>query len=357
MEPLPRTRLNLDSPLMVPSSPRFEVAGWVACRSKIRSVALVHGSRRCALDLRPRSDVAKAQPDYRATAGFSGWADSSFVVDRALRFAVATDLGEEEHAVPLFGASPLPESIVQEHLRGDGVEIGAFKTPIPGIAPIYVDRFAEYAGEPTLADYAGDACSLPFLDSSLDYVASSHVIEHVANPLAALCEWVRVLRHGGKIFAVVPDRRLTFDHSRPLTPAGHMLADFRNRVGQNDPTHIDDFVYGVDWAQYSPQTAAADIARARDALAARYRSAVARGEEINIHFHTFELESFAELIALGNRAKIWPGYLALVDFRPAFPASNPNGFAVVAQISKTIRERIRSVWSPRGLRSDAIRFR
>lgn len=72
--------------------------------------------------------------------------------------------------------------VVPKYLTGLGVEIGAFKTPIPGVKPIYVDLFSHYAGEATLAEYYGDACSLPFYDSSLHYVATSHVLEHVANP-------------------------------------------------------------------------------------------------------------------------------------------------------------------------------
>ncbi|HEY5551003.1 MAG TPA: methyltransferase domain-containing protein, partial [Opitutaceae bacterium] len=142
--------------------------------------------------------------------------------------------------------------IVPRYLAGSGVEIGAFKTPIPGIRPVYVDRFANYAGEPTHADFYGDACELPFHDSSLRYVASSHVLEHVANPFAALAEWFRVLKHGGCIYMVVPDRRRTFDHARPLTDVAHMLADFRNGTTQSDATHIDDFVHGVDWRTFSP---------------------------------------------------------------------------------------------------------
>ena len=95
------------------------------------------------------------------------------------------------------------EAIAPGLLASPGVEIGAFKTPIPGITPIQVDLLAEFAREPTLAEYMGSAIDLPFEDSSLNYVASSHVIEHVANPLAAFQEWYRVLRHGGVIYMVV----------------------------------------------------------------------------------------------------------------------------------------------------------
>ena len=107
-----------------------------------------------------------------------------------------------------------------------------------------------------------------------------HVLEHVANPIAALREWVRVLAHGGIIYMVVPDRRHTFDHRRPLTTAAHMLDDFRHGVTQSDGTHIDDFVYGVDWTTFSPSTPAAEEQKARDEFAATYRNAVHAGRYV-----------------------------------------------------------------------------
>ena len=118
--------------------------------------------------------------------------------------------------------------------RDFGVEVGAFKTPVPGIRPFYVDRFAEYAHERVLADYYGDLCGLPFRDDSLDYVVASHVIEHVANPVKALWECARVVRHGGMVYLVVPDRRFTFDHTRALTPPEHMIADFDRGTNPSD---------------------------------------------------------------------------------------------------------------------------
>ena len=229
---------------------------------------------------------------------------------------------------------------VGRYLREPGVEIGAFKTPIPGIKPTYVDRFTTYAGEATLADHIGDACELPFGDSSLRYVASSHVLEHVANPLAALAEWHRVLRHGGIIYLVVPDRRKTFDHRRPVTPAGHMLADFRNGVTQSDATHIDDFVYGLDWSMYSPGTPRGSEMAAREELASVYRRSVAAGLEINIHFHVFESSSLTGLIELGNREGVWRGSIDVVDVAEAFPESNPIGFLVVARVRKPFLDRM-----------------
>jgi SAM-dependent methyltransferase len=241
-------------------------------------------------------------------------------------------------------------------LRGKGVEIGAFKTPLPGITPVYLDRFAEYAGERTLADYYGDACSIPFADSSLDYVATSHVLEHVANPLAALREWYRALRHGGVVYLVVPDRRKTFDHPRALTSVEHMRDDFLRGTTQVDGTHIDDFAFGVEWALFSPHCPPAEAPAAREALAAGYRHAIAHGQEINIHFHTFEPTTGVALIEAGNEARLWPGRFVIEHVHEDFPASNPNGFLIVARVRKTVGERLRALVEPPGLLPTARRM-
>ncbi len=245
---------------------------------------------------------------------------------------------------------------VSTYLAGTGVEVGAFKTPIPGIRPIYVDRFREYAGEPTLAEYYGDACDLPFEDSSLDFVATSHVLEHVANPLAALREWHRVLRHGGIIYMVVPDRTLTFDRLRALTPVGHLLDDFRKEVTQVDGTHIDDFVFGVDWALFSPGTPAGDEMPAREALAENYRRSVKSGLEINIHFHTFERASAVEMIAAGNASKVWNGSIQVIEGADRFPGSNPNGFLLIARVLKPWTTRLAASFGKKGLKPSARKF-
>jgi SAM-dependent methyltransferase len=231
-----------------------------------------------------------------------------------------------------------------EAAPGIGVEIGAFKTPLPLIKPFYVDRFKEFAGEPCLADFLGDATSLPFRDNSLDYVVTSHVLEHVANPVGALAEWYRVLRPNGIIYLVVPDRRYTWDHARPLTTVAHMLEDFERDTTPADPTHIDDFVHGVDWSTYSPATPPAEVPNKKSELSEIYHRAVASGHEINIHFHVFEPSN---LLALIDRLTCWTRTRfrwRLVDQAERFPANNPNGFLAVIRVQKTWADRLQSLW-------------
>jgi SAM-dependent methyltransferase len=243
--------------------------------------------------------------------------------------------------------------VVPHYLHGNGVEIGAFKTPIPGIAPVYVDRFGHYANEPTGAEYLGDACALPFHTRSLDYVATSHVIEHVANPVAAFKEWCRVLKHDGIIYMVVPDRRLTFDHPRPLTAVPHILDDFAHGTTQVDGTHIDDFTFGVDWALFSPATPPDNAQAEREALAASYRERIAQGLEINIHFHTYEPEQMFALIAGANEVLGGPK-IEVLHAVERFPAENPIGFLVLARVRHPLIAR--RAHKGTALRSDAQRF-
>jgi len=246
--------------------------------------------------------------------------------------------------------------LVPKYLHGHGTEIGAFKTPIPGIKPIYVDRFAEYANERTLAEYYGDACDLPFHESSLDYVATSHVLEHVANPYRALWEWVRVLRHKGIIYMVVPHRQATFDRQRPLTTVEHMIADFHANVTQCDGTHIDDFVYGVDWQTFSPGTSAGETPEAQRKLAEAYRHATSHNSEINIHFHTFEPATLRSLVDEGNKRALWPARIETLTVIENFPSDNPNGILLVGKVLKPLSARVRTLLAPKGLKSGAKKF-
>jgi SAM-dependent methyltransferase len=235
----------------------------------------------------------------------------------------------------------------RQWLKDPGVEIGAFKTPIPGIKPVYVDKFAEFAHEKCLADYYGEATALPFRNNSLNYVASSHVLEHVANPVLALEEWCRVLRPGGVIYVVVPDKRYTWDRYRATTPVGHMLEDYEQKTTAVDPTHIDDFVDNVDWTTFSPSTPPELVPAKKAEAKASYCNAVQHGLEINIHFHVFEPPSIVELVSALKQRYPRRFNWELVDRAEQFPADNPIGFLAVIKVHKTWRDAGRA-WLSRG---------
>lgn len=87
--------------------------------------------------------------------------------------------------------------------------------------------------------YMCEAADLkPIPDRSYDFIISSHAIEHMANPLRALSEWIRVLKDEGILVLVVPHKDATFDHRRPVTSLDHLLEDLHNGTNENDLTHL-----------------------------------------------------------------------------------------------------------------------
>jgi predicted SAM-dependent methyltransferase len=88
-----------------------------------------------------------------------------------------------------------------------------------------------------------DAVDLSIIDDQqYEFIISSHVLEHVANPIKALMEWSRILKIGGALLIILPDRRYTYDRNRPLTTFNHILEDYINQVQEDDSTHLEEIV-------------------------------------------------------------------------------------------------------------------
>jgi ubiquinone/menaquinone biosynthesis C-methylase UbiE len=123
-------------------------------------------------------------------------------------------------------------------------------------------------------------------DESYDVVLSCHSLEHVANPLKALYEWKRVLKPGGILVLVLPDKRYTFDVNRPYTTMAHLLDDYRNNTGENDTTHFEEIVrcFAPD---KNPHLSS------REELAARLKL---NFTERSVHHHVFSQELVKELM-------------------------------------------------------------
>jgi SAM-dependent methyltransferase len=75
-----------------------------------------------------------------------------------------------------------------------------------------------------------------------DFILSSHVLEHIANPLKALFEWKRVLKNGGVLLLVIPHKQCTFDHRRPVTDLDHLIKDYENKVDEHDMSHLKEII-------------------------------------------------------------------------------------------------------------------
>lgn len=79
-------------------------------------------------------------------------------------------------------------------------------------------------------------------NETYDFVISSNCLEHIANPLKALHEWLRVLKQGGYLLLVVPSKHATFDRNRETTAFEHILDDYEKNVSEDDLTHLDEIL-------------------------------------------------------------------------------------------------------------------
>lgn len=133
----------------------------------------------------------------------------------------------------------------------DGIEIGgAAHNPfnIPGCRNVdfSADLTTEfkvlehsYAGRTLPVDIVAEGDRLPLEDESLDYVLHSHVFEHFWDPIAAVKEWLRVLRPGGIIFAIVPHKERTMDAHKPRTTLSELIDRHAGRLSmQPQNAHI-----------------------------------------------------------------------------------------------------------------------
>lgn len=128
-----------------------------------------------------------------------------------------------------------PESLIaHKYLDGlNGCEIGASpENPfnIKGGAycnidiPIYNRQSHNaYWHDDFAVNVIADAAALPFKDRTMDYVLSSHVVEHLFDPIAAINEWLRVIRSGGYVFMIIPHKDRIYDKLRPATPVAELI--------------------------------------------------------------------------------------------------------------------------------------
>ncbi len=186
-------------------------------------------------------------------------------------------------------------------LTGQGVEIGPGHVPFPVPARVqvrYVDRwepgensslFPELGESPgfpkpdIVSDLDLDRLSrLP--DESQDFVIASHVIEHLANPLAMLVDIHRVLRTGGLLILLVPDRHRTFDRDRNPTPLEHLVDEYRRDVREVDDEHIIEYVIAT--SETNPRQPASDVTPELIALHRRR----------SVHVHVWDVDEFQQVL-------------------------------------------------------------
>lgn len=157
-----------------------------------------------------------------------------------------------------------------EYCQGQGLEIGGaahnpYGVNALNIQPVdgyewHVTEQRKLGNEPLPVDIWAEGDQLPVDDSSQDFVLASHVIEHMPDAIRAILEWFRVIRTGGVLFLVLPQRdALEADRIRPLTTLEHCKSDYRCRMTVKDHP-------------------------------------IADGHAVRGHYHVWDLDRFLELV-------------------------------------------------------------
>lgn len=181
--------------------------------------------------------------------------------------------------------------------KGKGVEFGGGNChPVPLCCEIsYADLFEDDKGcngkmnllqmnllegeFPSIKYFTNISDMKGIDDESLDFIVHNHVIEHARNPIKSIFMAHRKLKKGGVLLFAVPDKQVTFDIKRKTTPLKHLVSDFKSPSKLRDYSDIIDFIVNTR-------------------VVTGYKEAFyfLLGINIDIHFHTFTMESFAGIL-------------------------------------------------------------
>jgi SAM-dependent methyltransferase len=78
-------------------------------------------------------------------------------------------------------------------------------------------------------------------DAPFDYVIACHVLEHIPDPIDWMDDIARILRPGGLLSLVIPDKRYCFDINRSLTEVSDLVDANLRRLRQPSFREVYDF--------------------------------------------------------------------------------------------------------------------
>lgn len=240
---------------------------------------------------------------------------------------------EERLSQPNIIASPKPEElddkllcapvpkvrelVAQSYIRGNGIEVGAFASPLSvptGVKVTYVDKsdvgavtkpfsisgltledFGVDVGSIIKPDIVDDGETLAKVgDYSQDFVIANHVLEHFEDPIKGFRNMLRVLRHGGILYLSLPEMRRSFDQTREQTSFEHILRDYEEGSSWSRDQAYAEFAkifvtQGMDKGFFKKMSGAQ-----REAFEDQQAKAL---NEVNfsIHFHAWAIDGMQDM--------------------------------------------------------------
>jgi hypothetical protein len=264
------------------------------------------------------SEVAEAL-GLEAAWGFTAFLELPQPLERPLPVVLEFSDGDRTTTSATYFVTPHPDinqldtflpdppafaRLASEHLRGEGLELGALHSPLPvdpTLARVrYADQFDEEHArrhfDPKFAElYGDDLVHVDFIvdldhdDLSLfaaedfDFFVACGVLEHLADPLGFLVRLHDVMKPGARFFLAVPDRDFTFDTYRACTTNEHLWDEHQRGITEIPDDHVAEYV------ELTVRRPLPEDPSARAAALAEHRAA-------GPHAHVWTTDSFDEFL-------------------------------------------------------------
>jgi len=83
-------------------------------------------------------------------------------------------------------------------------------------------------------------------NETYDFCFASHCLEHIANPLKAINEWLRIIKNNGYIIIIVPEKSQCFDHKRNISSFSSLLSQYEKNVNEEDLSTLPEILQNHD---------------------------------------------------------------------------------------------------------------
>ena len=117
---------------------------------------------------------------------------------------------------------------------------------------IHTDDYHYYANKVGKV-IVNDAVNMSHIENeTYDFCFSSHSLEHIANPLKAVHESLRVIKRGGHVIIIVPEKSACFDHNRNYSQFATLLSQYEKNVGEDDLSTLPEILRNHDLSMDLP---------------------------------------------------------------------------------------------------------
>jgi SAM-dependent methyltransferase len=160
---------------------------------------------------------------------------------------ILSNITNNKHGVEIGGPSPTATVVYQNATSMDNVIFSnnTIWSKHTNVYKYYKDKKGKVI--------INDSVNISHVENDCyDFCFSSHALEHIANPLKAVSEWLRVIKKGGYIILIVPEKSVCFDHKRDYSQFSVLLSQYEKNVGEDDLSTLPEILRKHDLTMDKP---------------------------------------------------------------------------------------------------------